>query len=133
MLPDLEKLFYELPLQKHQPLYITSVPSSPSAYRKRGFNQSELLAQALARKVGVTYKPLLVRKALGQSQTKLIRAERFANVAEQFSIRNKTSIDNVIIIIVDDVITTGATLASCAKVLKERGAKAVWGITVAKD
>ncbi|HEY1074650.1 MAG TPA: phosphoribosyltransferase family protein [Patescibacteria group bacterium] len=131
----LSQLIRELPLPRHAPVIVTSVPSSPSALATRGFNQSELLAKSCARTTGtLCYVPLLKRTNRSTSQTRLTRKARFANVVGQFSLaRAIPSLNNTTIIIIDDVITTGATLAACATVLKEAGAKAVWGITVAKD
>lgn len=130
----LAQLMRELPFSPHAQVIVTAVPSSPGALHLRGYNQSELLAKICARTRAFEYYPLLTRAKRSQSQTRLTRKARFANVVGQFSrLSSAPSLTNTTVIIVDDVITTGATLAACAAILKEAGAKAVWGITVAKD
>lgn len=111
---------------------LTSVPSDPARFASRGYNQSELLAQALAQATGRTYQPLLRRSSRGVSQTTLTRHDRLENVRQQFTLRSATPTTKPVII-VDDVITTGATLASCAAILKTAGAPSVWSLTIAKD
>lgn len=114
-------------------LVITSVPSTQSRLERRGFNQSELLAQAVAQSLQRPYLPLLTRTNETRSQTTLTRQERLANVAEQFQAKRTLLPEEKIILIVDDVITTGATLSSCASALRSAGAKQVWSLTLAKD
>ncbi len=130
--PQLEKLFNELPLAIDSKLIITSVPSNPERLAKRGYNQSEIIAQALATAHNLPYLPLLMRTN-AQSQTQLSRKERIASVQNQYSLIGKRDIAGCHIVIVDDVITTGATLNICATLLKSAGAKQVWGLTIAKD
>lgn len=131
--PQLALLLTELPLPKAGNVIITSVPLTPERLRDRGYNQSEILAQAIAKQTKRTYMPLLKRKGDVASQTRLTRKERLENVQNQFSLRSKANVTRSYIIVIDDVITTGATLASCAAELKEAGARQVWGLTVAKD
>lgn len=130
--PQLSNLFTELPLSKAGKLIITSVPSNPERLAKRGYNQSELLAQALAAENNVPYVQLL-KRSNSQSQTQLSRKERIQAVQNQYSLVSKKDITGLNIVIVDDVITTGATLNICASLLKSAAAKQVWGLTVAKD
>ncbi len=120
-----------VPLLPHTFDIITSVPSLPSKWRQRGFNQSELLAKEVARVTNALYKPLLTRQPANHAQVGLSRPERFANVANQFSCTSQLNKEKILII--DDVITTGATINACAKALKESGSGLVWSITLAKD
>jgi competence protein ComFC len=132
--PYLADLFNELPLPKYRPILITSIPSPQHRIIERGFNQSELLAKDLASYLNLQYCPLLKRNTQAVSQTKLSRKERLANAKNQFSLSVKPDkLPDYTIVIVDDVITTGATLSSTASALKQGGAKQVWALTVAKD
>ena len=94
---------------------------------KRRFNQSELLARALAREAG---KPLLSR-ALRRtrntaSQATLERSQRAGNVTGAFRVAQPGRVRDAVILLVDDVMTTGATAEGCAAALREAGAKAVY-------
>jgi competence protein ComFC len=132
--PFLIDLYQEIPLAKHEKIIITSVPSSREHLNERGFNQSEILALSVSRTVKHPYTPLLSRKPNSQSQTALTRKERLANVQGQFSLQKRIpNLEGYTVVIVDDVITTGATLTSCAALLRQAGAKHIWGLTVAKD
>jgi ComF family protein len=131
ILPLLKKIYYELPLIPSSPIIITSVPSNSTRLSSYGYNQSEIIAQQLAAFINQPYQTCLKRRN-GESQTKLSRQDRFAAVEKQyFSLR--VFDNNPTVVIIDDVITTGATLSICARQLKESGAKSVWAITLAKD
>jgi ComF family protein len=108
------------------------VPSTRAKMAKRGYNQSELLARALAAKTGLQYACFLARHSHTTSQTKLSREERFVNVRGQITPRCRIP-PNTKIILIDDVLTTGATLTECARVLRESGAADIWAVTIAKD
>jgi predicted amidophosphoribosyltransferase len=66
------------------------------------------------------------------SQTDLPAAERHANVRDAFAVRRTARLDNCVVVLVDDVSTTGATLEACARVLREAGAREVRALTVAR-
>jgi ComF family protein len=108
---------------------ITSVPISPKRYRERGYNQSELIAKALAKRTSLPYRPLLER-ATSDHQLGRSRSERLQAVQGAFLTRKTLAGESIMII--DDVITTGATLAECAQVLREAGAKRVSAAVVAR-
>lgn len=112
---------------------VTYVPSTAKRMEERGFNQSESLAKTFARQNNVTFAPALKRIETKQSQTKLGRRERFANTANQFCSLPNVNIIGKTVILIDDVITTGATVNACAQALKGAGVKRVWGLTLAKD
>lgn len=113
-------------------IIVSAIPTTRAKIAKRGFNQSELLAQTVAEQLGMRYHQYLGRQQHSTSQTKLSREERFANVRGHFAIRERPPPDTIIIL-VDDVLTTGATLSECARILKENGATSVWAVTLAKD
>jgi ComF family protein len=122
---------YAAPLQdarhraRERPVVIP-VPLHPSRLADRGFNQSSLVASHVAKGLGARFWPL----ALGRSrdtpqETELDRAARAANVAGAFFVRNSELVGGRRIVLVDDVRTTGATLAACARVLLSAGAASV--------
>lgn len=109
------------------------VPMHPVKRRQRGYNQAQLLAGDLAR---IMRKPVirraLARARLTESQTNLTASERISNVKGVFAPGRRRGIEGRTILLVDDVMTTGATVNDCARALKEAGAKAVWVATVAR-
>ena len=111
---------------------VVPVPLSRKRRRWRGFNQAELLARAVAQNYGLTLDSNnLIRIKHKKPQAKLNEIHRLANVKECFAWRGG-DLNKKNIILVDDVVTTGATLNECAKVLKAAGAGQVWGLVVAK-
>jgi len=109
---------------------VIPVPLHFSRENARGFNQSLLLAKEVATELG---KPLLEnvikRNNFRYSQTRLRKKGRFENIAGAFEGVNKQEIVGKTILIVDDIITTGATLMACAKALEQMGAIKVYGVT----
>ena len=108
---------------------VTSVPVSPQRYRERGYNQSELIAKYVANELELPYRSLLGRNN-GDHQMGNDRKTRFEQVKLAFYVQK--SLDNVQILLIDDVVTTGATLDACARELKAAGAKNVWAAVIAK-
>jgi len=101
----------------------------------RRYNQSALLAQALGRASGKPVLPdLLIRRRATPSQGRLGRNQRFQNVAGAFALRpvHAGKLQGLRVLLVDDVMTTGATVAECAKVLKRAGAASVDVLTLAR-
>ncbi len=110
---------------------VTAVPAAPSRYRHRGYHQAELIAKRVALDLGLPYRCLLGRLET-ESLVGSSRAERFEMVRDSFFARRSKSIRRQRILVIDDVLTTGATLSEAAKVLTAAGAKTVWGAAVAK-
>jgi ComF family protein len=98
----------------------------------RGFNQSELLARAVARRYGLAPVNALRRKRSTGVQAGLSHAGRRVNVASAFEASPKAAVAGRRVLLVDDVLTTGATLASCASALKRAGARYVAVLTLAR-
>jgi ComF family protein len=112
---------------------VTSVPLHSSRRRERGFNQSALLGGALARRLGIPFREGLLRRVHPTvSQTGLTAPQRTANVCGAFRIGLFARPVGRRILLVDDVMTTGATVNACAGVLKKGGAAAVYAVTVAR-
>lgn len=105
---------------------IVPVPLHPSRQKERGYNQSALVAHAMEARLGVGVRTdLMARTRRTATQTKLNAAERAQNVAGAFEVRHPESVRGREILLVDDVLTTGATVNACSKVLLEAGAKRV--------
>jgi ComF family protein len=112
---------------------IVPVPLHPQRQRERGYNQSALLSHELARHTGiVVVEGTLLRIHPTPPQVGLNAAERALNVRDAFTCCNQ-DVRGQRVLIVDDVLTTGATLRSCAKALLEGKAEGVWGLTLAHD
>lgn len=110
---------------------IVPVPLYKSRQNWRGFNQSELLGQLLAKKIGLGYADVLIRLRGTDSQVKLMGKERRANVFNAFALSPNSPRLTQNVLLFDDVWTTGSTLKECCYVLKRGGAKRVWAITLA--
>jgi len=99
---------------------------------RRGFNQSALLARALARRFGLRITPALRRVRATAVQAGLSHSGRRANVAGAFRVRPGVRLDGRRVLLVDDVLTTGATASACAAALKQAGARYVAALTLAR-
>jgi ComF family protein len=94
---------------------IVPVPLHFSKFRKRGYNQSEWIAMGISEVLGIPLNTnTLVRNIASESQTKKVRYDRWANVMNVFNISNPDALQNRHVLLVDDVLTTGATLEACA-------------------
>ena len=112
---------------------IIPVPLHPTREREREFNQAERLAARLSAATDIPLlKGLVQRNVPTPTQTKLTREERRANVRRAFSIARKQKLEGERIVLVDDVLTTGATTSACAAVLLAAGAAEVCVWTVAR-
>jgi ComF family protein len=107
---------------------VVPVPLHFMRHYRRGFNQ----AAALAAHLGVPHAHVLRRTRSTVTQTDLPESERFSNVREAFALRRGARVTGQVIVVVDDVSTTGATLDACARVLLAAGAKEVRGLTAAR-
>ncbi|MEK7571524.1 MAG: ComF family protein [Patescibacteria group bacterium] len=142
-LSDLEQtivsLFYEGLIQQeaffrllqHEVLLVP-IPLHISRFRMRGYNQSQILARGIGKRLHVPVADILTRVRNTQTQIGQTKAERDENMKGAFGLKKGIQIpSNVSILLVDDVCTSGATLKEAAKVLKRTGVKTVWGITFA--
>ena len=107
------------------------VPLHSARKRERGFNQSEILAEELSKFTELPLLKTLKRIRNTKDQTKLTPEQRIENVTGAFALIDPEKIKGKRVILVDDVITTGATLRECASVLKKAGAKEIIGTTIA--
>lgn len=114
---------------------LVPVPLHPGRLFTRRYNQSAMLAQAVARASGAIFSPHLIRRVRATPpQKNLSESARMRNVAGAFRIwpENRSSIRDAQIVLIDDVLTTGATLSACATVLLRAGAGSVDALTLAR-
>lgn len=104
---------------------VVPVPLHASRLARRGFNQAAVLARALARSGERVAVDLLHRDAPTATQTALGRGARDHNVRDAFSIHPRTTLTDRSVLLVDDVVTTGATVRACSAVLRDAGARHV--------
>jgi ComF family protein len=99
---------------------------------KRGFNQSELLARRVAQSVRVPLSSALQRRRATRPQAGLTNAQRRQNLAGAFQVRKHSSVEDKHVLLIDDVLTTGATVNAAAAALKRAGARRVTVLTLAR-
>ena len=109
------------------------VPLHRQGERERGYNQAALIAKPLAKRLGLPHKSVLLTRIRPRPDKDLLSyEERWESVRGAFATRPGSQVDNLRVLLVDDVMTSGATLDSCAKTLREAGARSVIGLTVAR-
>ena len=112
---------------------VVPVPLHRQRERERGYNQADLIARPLARRLGLPYRAVLLMRTRPRPDKQLLsHTERWESVRGAFATRPGSRVDKLRVLLVDDVMTTGATLDACAKALREAGAKSVIGLTVAR-
>jgi ComF family protein len=112
---------------------IVPVPLHSARLREREFNQAERLSRRLSQATAIPVETSLVRRVLPtRTQTLLSREERLANVRRAFAAREGVDLTGRSLVLVDDVMTTGATTSACARVLRQAGAEKVCVWTVAR-
>lgn len=117
-------------LQKKNPdLVVVPVPPRNGKIKKMGWDQVEEIASILENIYNIKVQRLLQRNSTKQ-QKKLHRQERLSTIGTSYSLKQEVYDVPQKVVVLDDIITTGATLESCAKVLKEAGVKEVYGISL---
>jgi len=114
---------------------VTWVPVHPSRRRERGFDQAEELARVMASRTGLPVRACLARQRRTEAQHSLGHQERAGNIGGVFAASEsaRPELGGRWVVIVDDVLTTGATLAGCASALLAAGVAAISAITLARD
>jgi len=111
---------------------VMPIPLHAKRLRERGFNQSLLLARYVAELPELELDYLNLRRVRStQPQTGLKGEERRKNVRRAFKLEDKSKVKGRVILLVDDVLTTGSTLNECARILKQAGASRVFGLALA--
>jgi len=120
------------PMSEHNINLVLPVPLHKHKQKKRGYNQSEGFARGLSETLDIEINAdLLIRIKHSSTQTKKTKIERWKNVEDIFKVTSAEDLVDKNILLVDDVITTGSTLASCANELLAKGASSVSVVTIA--
>jgi competence protein ComFC len=113
--------------------FVTFVPSGKKALKKRGYNQSEYISRLVAQKCSVKVISCLVKSRETRDQIGLGKSERWFNLKESFQYNHKKWFRNEQVLLIDDVITTGATAFYCSELLINNGCGKVIILTAAKS
>jgi ComF family protein len=112
---------------------VVPVPLHRARQKERGYNQADLIARALAKRLRLPCRGhLLVRTRPRPEKQRLTVRERWTSVRNAFDIREGRGVDKLRVLLLDDVLTTGATLDACSRALRGAGAAYVAAITVAR-
>jgi len=135
--PELARPFADLAsgLLKNEDLDINMIIPVPLHWSRcftRGYNQSVLFCEELARLTKIKYLPALKRVRRTRQQARLDRDQRHKNLSGAFALKSKTDIKGKTILLVDDVMTTGATLSAATKAFKDSGAKAIYTLVIGR-
>ncbi len=113
---------------------IIPVPMHKDKKLRRGYNQTEIFAKNLSKKLNVGYEDdVLIKFKENKTQSLLLPNERTKNVKDVFRIKNSFKLKNKNIILVDDIFTTGATVNVCSSLLKKSGASEIIILVIAKS
>jgi len=113
-------------------ILIVPVPLYWLRENQRGYNQAEILAREVSKILQLPFGKILLKKRGTKRQVDLKGRERRSNLKKVFQIKSKIDLTRKTVILVDDITTTGTTLQECAKILRQAGAKRVWGLVVAR-
>jgi ComF family protein len=111
---------------------LVPVPVHPVRERQRGYNQAMLLAVELSRRCGPPVTPILRRREATERQHGLDRAARLRNLRDAVALRPGADAPSVAVV-VDDILTTSATLEACAHALRQAGTEAAYGFAIARE
>lgn len=113
---------------------IIPIPISKKRKKLRGYNQAELIAREISKKINISLKTDIIFKTKNnKKQSDLNKEERIENVKNVYMIKNANIIKDKKILLIDDIFTTGATVNECSKILKEAGALSVGVLSISKD
>jgi competence protein ComFC len=114
---------------------LVPVPLNVNKLRKRGYNQAGVLAKELGKKLNMPVLDCLVRIKDTKTQVGLSKKERQENIKDAFQVRDKMveKVKNKNILIIDDVLTTGATFSEITRILKDAKVNKVWGVALARE
>lgn len=112
---------------------VVPVPLHRQRQRERGYNQADLIAKPLAKRLNLPYKAVLLMRSKPRPDKHILSLEeRWNSVRGVFATGSGSQVDKQSVLLVDDVMTTGATLDACARALRKAGAHAVYGVTLAR-
>ena len=113
---------------------IVPLPLSKKRQLERGFNQAEVLAECVGKAIGVPVSPGTLRRKLHSHRNRALmdRKGRELTVRNAFEVAERAEVNGRSVLLVDDVLTTGATASSCARAIKKKGAASVTVFTLAR-
>ena len=113
---------------------VVGIPRSRRAKNLNGHDQSPFLAEALADEMGLSYVNAIGRRFGGKEQKTLTARDRFRNIGDLFyATKESEAVKDRCVILLDDVVTTGASMAACAKLLRDCGAKEILGVCIGQN
>lgn len=123
---------YQLPVEEID--CIAPVPLHKSRLREREFNQADLIAEDISKEFSIDLESNLIKRIRNtRSQVDLPKFARYKNVKDAFALNALFSVEGKNLLLVDDVMTTGATLEEAANILKKNGAKDIYALTLARS
>ena len=125
-------LGFQDPRMPDHPDFLVPVPLHPLRRRERGYNQAELLAQAISKRTGIPVLNILQRVRNTTTQTHFDRKQRMKNLRKAFKTRSNRQIKGRQILLVDDVLTTGSTMDECARELLAAGTDRVYALAIGR-
>jgi len=112
---------------------VVPVPLHRQRERERGYNQAAMLSKPLAKRLRLPHKAVLLMRTRARPDKQMLSLEeRWESVRGAFATRPGSQVDNLRVLLVDDVLTTGATLDACARTLRDAGARSVVALTAAR-
>ncbi len=112
---------------------VIPVPLHRRREKRRGFNQSAVLARRIAKLKNINFLPgRLIKVRNAPAQTSLEKTDREENVRDAYRVRRPARLSGITVLLVDDVYTTGSTIRECSRVLVRAGVKEVRAVTVAR-
>ncbi len=111
---------------------LVPIPLHPWKKKRRGYNQSEAFATGLAEAMQVPVNAAVVERVVNnETQTRKSRLRRWENVSDVFVVTNQAGVVGKRVLVVDDVITTGATVEACGNALLQAGCSAISAVSIA--
>lgn len=126
--PYLERAVREAERTESLPTVISFLPRSKRAKRENGFDQAEKLALALSERTGIEMRPVLSRVGDGKPQKTLLAAERYENMKHAFAVSG--DVKGYRVILADDLVTTGASVAAASHLLRAAGAAEIFAVSI---
>ena len=111
--------------------FIVYIPSSKKAIRDRGFNQCEYLAEEISKNLSISVCKDIIKNKNIKEQKLLSKEERYKNIKGAFSLKTDKNIKNKKLLLLDDVMTTGSTINTISRLLKENGAEKIYAAVAA--
>lgn len=119
--------------EKMDDVILINVPRGRRARTQYGFDQSELVCRALSEVCEISYLDVIGRRRGGTEQKKLTGMRRFGNVKGLFYLKDASAIAGKCVVLLDDVVTTGASMAGCVKLLRKAKAAEILALCIAQD